>query len=223
MYGLTEAFRSSWLPPDQVTVRPNSIGKAIPGVDLYVLDEMGQDCPPGVPGQLVHRGGCVTKGYWNDPQATAERFQQIDRFPGETVVFSGDLVKRDNEGYLYFLGRMDSMIKTYGFRVSPTEIEEHALRFDGVLEAVAFGIDNPKIGQDIALVYTTTDRTPRPSNILAEHFRLGLPHHMVPRWFVHLESFSPTANQGKVDRFLVRRLCMEKLAMLSSIEEHPRA
>ena len=133
MYGLTEAFRSSWLPPDQVAVRPTSIGKAIPEVELYVLDENGRDCAPGVPGQLVHRGGCVAKGYWNAPEATAERFRQIDRFPGETVVFSGDLVRRDEEGYLYFLGRMDSMIKTHGFRVSPTEIEEHARRFDRLL------------------------------------------------------------------------------------------
>ena len=103
MYGLTEAFRSSWLPPDQVTVRTTSIGKAIPEVELYVLDDQGRDCPPGVAGQLVHRGGCVAKGYWNAPKATAERFRQIDRFHGETVVFSGDLVRRDEEGYLYFL------------------------------------------------------------------------------------------------------------------------
>jgi amino acid adenylation domain-containing protein len=219
MYGLTEAFRSSWLPPEQVNVRPSSIGKAIPEVELYVLDENGQDCPPGVPGQLVHRGGCVAKGYWNAPEATAERFRQIDRFPGETVVFSGDLVRRDEEGYLYFLARMDSMIKTYGFRVSPTEIEEHTRRFEGIFDAVAFGIDNPEIGQDIAVVYTTTDRAPLASEALTEHFRLAMPHHMVPRWFVHLETFPATANQGKVDRVLVRKISMEKLAALSSMEE----
>jgi amino acid adenylation domain-containing protein len=212
MYGLTEAFRSSWLPPDQVAIRPTSIGKAIPEVELYVLDEKGQDCPPGVPGQLVHRGGCVAKGYWNAPEATAERFRQIDRFPGETVVFSGDLVKRDEEGYLYFLARMDSMIKTYGFRVSPTEIEEHARRFDGLVDAVAFGVDNAEIGQDIAVVYTTTDRTPLASDALTEHFRVGMPHHMIPRWFVHFEGFPALASGGKVDRVLVRRLSLEKLA-----------
>ena len=219
MYGLTEAFRSSWLPPDQVTVRPTSIGKAIPEVELYVLDEKGQDCPPGVPGQLVHRGGCVAKGYWNAPEASAERFRQIDRFPGETVVFSGDLVRRDEEGYLYFLARMDSMIKTHGFRVSPTEIEEHARRFEGLLDAVAFGIDNPEIGQDIAVAYTTTDRAPLVSDALTEHFRVAMPHHMVPRWFVHSEAFPATANQGKVDRVTVCQLFMKKLPALSSMEE----
>src|SRR6266436_1867631 len=217
MYGLTEAFRSSWLPPDQLSARRTSIGKAIPEVELYVLDDQGQDCPPGVPGQLVHRGGCVAKGYWNAPQATAERFRQIDRFPGETVVFSGDLVKRDEEGYLYFLARMDSMIKTYGFRVSPTEIEEHARRFDRLLDAVAFGIDNPEIGQDIAMIYTTTDQNPLASDALTDHFRLGMPHYMVPRWFIHMEVLPATASGGKVDRVLASRLSTEKLATLISM------
>ena len=218
MYGLTEAFRSSWLPPDQVTVRPTSIGKAIPEVELYVLDENAQDCPPGVPGQLVHRGGCVAKGYWNSPKATAERFRQIDRFPGETVVFSGDLVRRDEEGYLYFLGRMDSMIKTYGFRVSPTEIEEHARRFEGLCDAVAFGIDNPDIGQQIAVAYSTMDRASLASDALTEHFRAEMPHHMIPRWFVHLETFPALASGGKVDRVMVHRLSLEKITPSSLVE-----
>src|SRR5262249_7027525 len=217
MYGLTEAFRSSWLPPDQLAARPTSIGKAIPEVELYVLDEQGRDCTPGVPGQLVHRGGCVAKGYWNAPEATAERFRQIDRFPGETVVFSGDLVRRDEEGYLYFLGRMDSMIKTHGFRVSPTEIEEHARRFDGISDAVAFGIDNPEIGQDISVIYTPIDRPPVPSDALTNHFRIGMPHYMVPRWFIHMEALPATASGGKVDRVLASRLSMEKLAALTSM------
>ena len=216
MYGLTEAFRSSWLPPDQLSARPTSIGKAIPEVDLYVLDDQGRDCAPGVPGQLVHRGGCVAKGYWNAPEATAERFRQIDRFPGETVVFSGDLVRRDEEGYLYFLARMDSMIKTHGFRVSPTEIEDHARRFDGILDAVAFGIANPEIGQDISVIYTTIDRTPVASDALTNHFRTGMPHYMVPRWFIHMEALPATAGGGKVDRVLASRLSMEKLAALTS-------
>src|SRR5436309_946548 len=218
MYGLTEAFRSSWLPPDQLSARRTSIGKAIPEVELYVLDDQGQDCPPGVPGQLVHRGGCVAKGYWNATEATAERFRQIDRFPGETVVFSGDLVRRDEEGYLYFVARMDSMIKTHGFRVSPTEIEEHARRFDGVSDAVAFGIDNAEIGQDIAVVYTTMDRTPVAFDALANHFRIGMPHYMVPRWFVHIEALPATGSEGKVDRAVARRLSLEKLAASSLVE-----
>ncbi len=220
MYGLTEAFRSSWLQPDQVTLRPTSIGKAIPEVELYVLDDQGQDCPAGIAGQLVHRGGCIAKGYWNAPEATAERFRQIDRFPGETVVFSGDLVRRDEEGYLYFLGRMDSMIKTYGFRVSPTEIEEHARLFEGLLDAAAFGIASPEAGQEIMLAYTTTDLSPIQLEVLTDHFRLAMPHHMVPRWFVHLEAFPATGNEGKVDRLVTRGLALEKHASLASSEDH---
>ncbi len=218
MYGLTEAFRSSWLPPEQLALRPASIGKAIPEVELYVLDEEDRECPVGAPGQLVHRGGCIAQRYWNAPQASAERFRQIDRFPDETVVFSGDLVRRDNEGYFYFLGRMDSMIKTHGFRVSPTEIEEHARRFERLSDAVAFGVDNFDIGQDIALVYTTTDGAPLTSEELSDHFRLGMPHHMVPKWFVHLETFPTTGSGGKVDRLLARQLSLEKIAALSSVE-----
>ncbi len=220
MYGLTEAFRSSWLPPDQVTLRPTSIGKAIPEVELYVLDEEGRDCPAGTAGQLVHRGGCIAKGYWNAPEATAERFRKIERFPGETVVFSGDLVRRDEEGYLYFLGRMDSMIKTYGFRVSPTEVEEHARQFEGLLDAAAFGIASSEAGQEIMLAYTTTNLTPIPLEGLSDHFRLAMPHHMVPRWFVHLEVFPATGNEGKVDRLVTLRLALEKHAGLSSSEEN---
>jgi amino acid adenylation domain-containing protein len=218
MYGLTEAFRSSWLPPDQLAARPTSIGKAIPEVELHVLDEEGRECPAGVPGQLVHRGGCIAKGYWNAPERTAERFRQIDRFPNETVVFSGDLVQRDEDGYLYFLGRMDSMIKTHGFRVSPTEIEEYARRFEGLSDAVAFGIDNPETGQDIAVAYTSADHAAFACDALTDHFCIGMPHHMVPRWFVHMEAFPPTGSGGKVDRVLTCRLSMEKIAALSSVE-----
>jgi amino acid adenylation domain-containing protein len=223
MYGLTEAFRSSWLPPDQVTLRPTSIGKAIPEVELYVLDDQGKDCPPGVPGQLVHRGGCIAKGYWNAPEATAKRFRQIDRFPNETVVFSGDLVWRDEDGYLYFLGRMDSMIKTYGFRVSPTEIEEHARRWERLLDAVAFGVDSPEAGQEIMVAYTTNDQKPIALDTLTDHFQIAMPHHMVPRWFVHLEAFPVTGNEGKVDRVMTRRLALEKFARLSSSQNHDQS
>src|SRR3989442_15839640 len=117
---------------------------------------------------------------------------------------------------------MDAMIKPHGFRVSPTEIEEHVRRFDLVLDAVAFGIDNPEIGQDIGVVYTTTDGAPVASDALTDHFRIGMPHHMVPRWFIHLEAFPATGSGGKVDRVLARKLSLEKLAALASVEDHDR-
>ena len=129
MYGLTEAFRSTYLPPEEVDRRPDSIGKAIPNAEILVLREDGTPCAPDEPGELVHRGALVAMGYWNDPEKTAERFRPL---PGreaglvlpEIAVFSGDTVRMDAEGFLYFIGRRDEMIKTSGYRVSPTEIEE---------------------------------------------------------------------------------------------------
>jgi acyl-CoA synthetase (AMP-forming)/AMP-acid ligase II len=104
------------------------------------------------------------------------------------------------------------MIKTYGFRVSPTEVEEHARRSERLLDAVAFGVDSPEAGQEITLAYTTTDQSPIALDALTDQFRVAMPHHMVPRWFVHLEAFPVTGNEGKVDRVLTRTLALEKLA-----------
>jgi amino acid adenylation domain-containing protein len=202
MYGLTEAFRSTYLPADQLSARPASIGKAIPDVEILVLDDQGNDVGPGEPGELVHRGGCVAKGYWNAPEATAARFRELDRFPGEKVVFSGDLVSRDEDGYLYFLGRRDAMIKTSGFRVSPTEVEDVAVRFPGVDACIAVGMANVEIGEDIVLAYDATDEVDEAA--LRAFLVRELPPHMVPRRLVRLSSLPATGNEGKIDRQAVR-------------------
>lgn len=199
MYGLTEAFRSTFLPPEQLAQRPGSIGRAIPDVEILVLDAEGNLCPPGLPGELVHRGACVAKGYWNDPAASGERFRRIERFPGETVVFSGDIVKTDGDGYLYFIGRDDAMIKTRGFRVSPTEVEEVAERFEGVGACVAFGVNNIDVGQDIALAYTA-DGSRVSDAMFRNYLKANLPPHMVPRYLCALSEFRTTGNEGKIDR-----------------------
>lgn len=200
MYGLTEAFRSTYLPPAELAKRPGSIGKAIPDVELLVLDENGEDCPPGVKGELVHRGGCIARGYWNDPERTAERFRAIDRFPGETVVFSGDLVSRDEDGYLYFSGRHDELIKSHGYRISPSEIEDAAMRHEDIAAAVAFGIVNIEIGDEIVLVYTSRSGEPLARPLLLNFFKRELPNYMVPAHLVHFTEFSATGNEGKIDR-----------------------
>jgi acyl-CoA synthetase (AMP-forming)/AMP-acid ligase II len=134
MYGLTEAFRSTYLPPEEVDRRPDSIGKAIPNAEILVLREDGSECAPDEPGELVHRGALVGMGYWNDAEKTAERYKLLPvgvRGPRggpaaarKYAVFSGDTVRRDAEGFLYFIGRRDEMMKTSGYRVSPTEVEE---------------------------------------------------------------------------------------------------
>src|SRR5690606_4356567 len=138
--------------PEQVDVRPDSIGKAIPNAEILVLREDGTPCAPHEPGELVHRGALVGLGYWNDPVKTAERYKPLPNREGglvmpEIAVFSGDTVRMDEEGYLYFVGRRDEMIKTSGYRVSPTEIEEVLYGTQLVGEVVALGVDHPTLGQ----------------------------------------------------------------------------
>src|SRR5262249_9132855 len=149
----------TYLPPDQVDRRPDSIGKAIPNAEILVLRDDGTPCKPNEPGELVQRGALVGLGYWNDPEKTAERYKPL---PGrerglvlpEIAVFSGDSVRYDEEGFLYFIGRRDEMIKTSGYRVSPTEIEEVIYASQQVGECAAFGIAHPALGQAIVLVAT---------------------------------------------------------------------
>lgn len=141
MYGLTEAFRSTYLPPDQVDRKPDSVGQAIPGAEILVLDEDLAPCAPGEVGQLVHRGPTVALGYWDDPEATARVFRPNPMRPAgtpdaERVVFSGDLVYRDDDGDLFFVGRSDSQIKTLGYRVSPDEVVEVLHASAQIVEAV---------------------------------------------------------------------------------------
>jgi len=156
MYGLTEAFRSTYLPPGEVDRRPESMGKAIPNAEVLVLDADGRQCAPGEVGELVHRGALVSLGYWNNPEKTAERFKTLPLEDGRVVpelaVFSGDSVRMDDEGFLYFVGRRDEMIKTSGYRVSPNEIEEVIYDAGIAEEVVAMGVPHPDLGQAIVVV-----------------------------------------------------------------------
>src|SRR6185312_6089414 len=160
MYGLTEAFRSTYLPPAEIDRRPESMGKAIPNAEVLVVREDGSLCDANEPGELVHRGALVSLGYWNDPVKTAERFKPAPgQAPGlvmpEIAVWSGDNVRRDEAGFLYFISRRDEMIKTSGYRVSPTEVEEVLYATGLVGEAAALGIAHPVLGQAIVLVATS--------------------------------------------------------------------
>ncbi len=150
MYGLTEAFRSTYLDPAEVDRRPDSIGKAIPNAEILVVRPDGTPCDPGEEGELVHRGALVAIGYWNDPERTAERFRPLpaaragDHRPPSSRSGPGDTVRADEEGFLYFVGRNDEMIKTSGYRVSPTEIEEVVYGTGLVRDAVALGVEDPR-------------------------------------------------------------------------------
>ncbi|MGC2110643.1 MAG: AMP-binding protein [Candidatus Korobacteraceae bacterium] len=216
MFGLTEAFRSTYLDPTKIDTHPTSIGQAIPDCQVFVLDEKGEECPPNVVGELVHRGATVTKGYWRDAESTARVFRSHPRFPGETLVFSGDKVKRDEEGYLYFVARGDEMIKTKGFRVSPTEVEAEVVRHPEVVDAVAFAVPNIAIGEDVACAYTTVARQPIPEHILKQYLKTHLPSHMVPAYLIHFEGFPITGNAGKLDRKTIKQSAFERLGMQAS-------
>jgi len=213
MYGLTEAFRSTYLLPEQLLQRPNSIGKAIPDVEILVLDEDGLECPPGIPGELVHRGGCVTSGYWNDPKKTAERFRTHQRYPGETLVYSGDLVVKDADGFITFVNRKDGMLKNNGIRISPTEIEEVMEHHPAILSVVVFGVENIEVGHDIVAVYTTKGTQAIPEPELKLHLKSCLASHMVPRYLLHQQAFPTTGNQGKIDRIRVLENALQILGI----------
>ena len=207
MYGLTEAFRSTYLPPDQVDKHPESIGKAIPNAEILVLNKQGQECAPGEAGELVHRGALVAMGYWNDPQKTAERFKPLPasmpQLPiPELAVWSGDEVVKDEEGWLYFVNRKDEMIKTSGYRVSPTEVEEVAYGAGQVAGAVALGLPHATLGQTIALIITQTTDSAEPEDVKEHvllHLQRELPAFMVPAAIVVRESL-PHNQNGKIDR-----------------------
>jgi acyl-CoA ligase (AMP-forming) (exosortase A-associated) len=204
MYGLTEAFRSTYLPPSEIDKRPDSIGKAIPNAEILVVREDGTRCSVGEPGELVHRGVLVAMGYWNDPEKTAERFRPAPGHdPGlplpEIAVWSGDTVEMDEEGFLYFVGRRDGMIKTSGYRVSPTEVEEIAYATGLVGESVAIGVPHPVLGQAIVLVVTPLRTTDINLDDFIGECKRRLPTFMVPA-HVSVRNALPRNSNGKIDR-----------------------
>ncbi len=206
MYGLTEAFRSTYLPPEEVDRRPDSIGKAIPNAEILVLGEDGKPCADNEPGELVHRGPLVGLGYWNDLEKTAERYRLLPGRPvglqlPEFAVFSGDTVRRDEAGFLYFIGRRDEMIKTSGYRVSPTEVEEmlYATRLVG--ECVAFGVDDKALGQAIQVIVTpVAGQAVLDTDALLAECRKRMPAYMVPAGCEQVAGPLPRNPNGKIDR-----------------------
>lgn len=209
MYGLTEAFRATYLPPEQADKRPDSIGKAIPNSEVLVLREDGSECAPNEPGELVQRGALVAMGYWNDPEKTAERFRPLPghapgRQPGlvlpEIAVFSGDTVRRDEDGFLYFIGRRDEMIKTSGYRVSPTEVEEILYETRLVGECVAFGVTHETLGQTIVVIATPPAGGKLDAEALHAECRSRMPAYMVPTHIAVRVGPLPRNPNGKIDR-----------------------
>lgn len=204
MYGLTEAFRSTYLDPQEVDARPDSIGKAIPNAEIMVVRPDGTNCDVDEPGELVHRGALVGLGYWNDPDRTNERYRPAPGQPAglpnpEIAVWSGDTVRKDKDGFLYFVGRKDEMIKTCGIRVSPTELEESIYSADLVDQVVALGISDEKMGQAIWIVASSRDGEDLAEDEIIAYCRKQLPGYMVPHKVIIWNSLPQNPN-GKIDR-----------------------
>ncbi len=201
MYGLTEAFRSTYLDPALIDMHPTSMGKAIPHAEILVIGDDGDVTSDGEEGELVHCGPLVAQGYWRDAERTAERFRPApagSRYGG-TAVWSGDRVRRDADGLLTFAGRRDAMIKSAGNRISPQEIEEAALATGLVAEAVALGLPDARLGQAVHLVAraalgVSDAETELPRKLLQE-----LPNFMQPK-VIHWRPAMPIGPNGKIDR-----------------------
>jgi len=214
MFGLTEAFRSTYLPPDQVDIRPSSIGKAIPNVELLVLNERGEVCKPGEEGELVHRGANIAMGYWRDPENTAKRFRPAPFQQGkggqtEIAVFSGDYVKTDEEGYIYFIGRKDQMIKSHGMRVSPEEIEDCIFASQMVKHVVAFAVPFDEVKSNIIIALVPSNAETFSQKELLHYSKTQMPEYLRPDGVWQLESF-PLTTTGKPDRVRLKEMFTEQ-------------
>jgi acyl-CoA ligase (AMP-forming) (exosortase A-associated) len=203
MYGLTEAFRSTYLPPEELDRRPTSMGRAIPDTQILVLHEDGSRCKPGEIGELVHRGPTVSMGYWGRPEDTACVLRPNPLLPRELgdcelVCYSGDLVKMDEDGFLYFIGRRDAMIKSSGFRVSPTEVEDALFKIGNIRGAAVIGIPDEMLGQAIKAFVVAKDGVQIDSQQLIDACAELLPRYMLPKT-IELIPELPKTSSGKVD------------------------
>lgn len=209
MYGLTEAFRSTYLPPEQLDRRPTSMGKAIPDTEIFLINAEGKLCGPGEVGELVHRGPTVSMGYWGRPEDTNRVLRPNPLLPPELgdcerVCYSGDLVKMDEEGFLFYVGRRDAMIKSSGFRISPTEVEEALFSSGKLRGAAVIGIPDEELGQTIKAFVVPKDGDPVDAEQLLSHCGERLPRYMVPRAVEVLDEL-PKTSSGKVDYPALRR------------------
>ena len=213
MYGLTEAFRSTYLPPEEVDRRPDSIGRAIPNAEVRVLREDGSECAVDEPGELVHRGPLVALGYWRRPDETAHRFKPWppallpaggDWRAPERAVYSGDTVRRDADGFLYFVGRRDEMIKTSGYRVSPTEVEEVLYASGLVAEALVYARPDDALGSAICAALwaspAASGHAAQDDDALMAHCCRHLPVFMLPKLLQWVDKPLPRSPNGKLDR-----------------------
>ncbi|MCP4095582.1 MAG: AMP-binding protein [Planctomycetaceae bacterium] len=204
MYGLTEAFRSTYLPPEQLELRPTSMGKSIPNTEILVIDDTGKRCRPGETGELVHHGPTVSMGYWGHPDLTANVLRpHPDPLPGHPkdalVCYSGDLVRQDEDGFLYFVGRRDNQIKSAGFRISPNEVEDVLCQVAPLRQVAVIGVPDTVLGQHLVAFAIPQENAGElnSATVLAD-CTAKMPRHMVPKE-IHFVTELPMTSSGKVN------------------------
>jgi long-chain acyl-CoA synthetase len=207
MYGLTECKRCTYLPPEQLAVRPGSVGIAIPGTEAYVVDEKGARVGPGVVGELVIRGPHVMKGYWENQEAT-DKALRPGPFPWEKVLHTSDFFRTDDEGFLYFVGRKDDIIKTRGEKVSPKEVENVLYALPGIHEAAVIGIADPILGLAIKAVVALSPDAKITEQDVIRHCAKNLEDFMVPK-SVEFRDALPKTESGKISRRLIEAEMLE--------------
>ena len=197
MYGLTETKRTLYLPPEEIDRRPGSVGIAIPGTEVWVEGEDGRRLGPGEVGELVVRGRHVMRGYWGAPEATAERYRP-GPLPGERVCHTGDLFRTDADGYFYFVGRKDDIIKSRGEKVAPKEIENVLHALPGVVAAAVVGVPDPLMGEAVKAFIVVNGAPLTETEVLA-HCRRHLEDFMVPK-YVEFRPELPITPSGKIKK-----------------------
>ncbi len=203
MYGLTECKRVTYLPPDQIDIRPTSVGKGMPNEEAYIVDEDGNRVGPNIIGELVVRGSNVMKGYWEMPEETAKRLKP-GRYPGEMVLYTDDLFKMDEEGYLYFVARKDDIIKSRGEKVSPKEIENVLYEIEGVVEAAVIGVSDEILGQAIKAFVVLKNGATLTEKEVQRFCAKKLENFMVPK-HVEFKSELPKTSAGKITKTELRQ------------------
>ena len=198
MYGLTECKRVSYLPPDQLDIRPTSVGKGMPNEEVYIVDEDGNRVGPDVIGELVVRGSNVMRGYWEMPEETAKRLRP-GPYPGEMGLYTGDLFRMDEEGYLYFVARKDDIIKSRGEKVSPKEIENILYEIDEVVEAAVVGVEDAVLGQAIKAFVVLKDGSELKEKEIIRFCSQHLEDFMVPK-YIEFKNELPKTDTGKIKR-----------------------
>jgi len=198
MFGLTECKRVCYLPPEELDKKPSSVGKAMPNCEVFIIDKDGNEVPHGETGELVIRGSNVMQGYWKDPELTAKTYRN-GSYPGGRTLYSGDYFRKDEQGFLYFLGRKDDMIKSKGERISAKEVENIICGMEGASEAAVIGVPDEILGQTIKAFIVPSHNAKLTEKKVLKYCAANMETFMVPKYIEFMDNLPKTPN-GKIDK-----------------------